>query len=149
MANDSNELLSAKQVCLIKNRCRKFGIKADRIDDCLQQLALKILQSQKITVLKSHVIDNHIKSQLQKEKRYMSHLLRLSKQYNEEVIYHLSLRIDIRDIFSSMTHLQLEICKLLLDGHTRQQISKKLNVSMRRIKQEINVIKELFSVLAA
>lgn len=149
MTNGNNELLSSKQVCLIKSRCRKFGFRADQVDDCLQQLALKILQSKNLTALKSEVIDNHIRSQLQKEKRYLAHLLELREDYQEAIIYHLSLRIDMRSLASSMTHLQLEICKLLLDGFTRKQISKKLKISMRRIRQEINVVKQLLNVLAA
>lgn len=147
MAENNNKILSSHRICLIKSRCRKFGIKPDQVDDCLQQLAVKILQSKNMTTLKSEVIDNHIKSQIRKEQRYLNHLHHLTEGFREEVTYDYSLQIDISFLASRMSHLQLEICKLLLDGHTQKQISKKLKISIRRIKQELNVIKQILYTL--
>ena len=145
MAHSDYELFTSKQVSLIKSRCRKFRVGTDQVDDCIQQLALKALESKnKNSVLKCKAIDNHIKSLLRKEMRYQAYLLQLRENFQETVVYHNSLRLDVQYLASSMTHPQQLICELLTDGFTHKQISQKLNISLRTIGRDISLIKQLF-----
>ena len=146
MADPGCELLSKKQVKFIKNRCRRHGVKADQIDDCLQDMALKLLQSDRNNaVLKSKSIDNHITSQIRKEIRYQELLDELTRNFQDVIVYSFYLQIDIDSLISSLSSIQQQICRLISIGFTHKEISQKLEISRRTIGREISLVKRQFA----
>jgi RNA polymerase sigma factor (sigma-70 family) len=156
---------------LIRERATRMQLQPADVDDAVQEIAIELLDFEFVfdpenpatekTALTA-VIDNLLKMKRRSEKRYQNRIenfgnlqrspIRSSRDTQgsrdePEHSDHCEQTIDVQDAIKSLDQPEREICHLLAEGNTLQQVADQLECSRTTVETHLLKIRERFRQL--
>ena len=144
---------------LIRNRAYRWKVNKNNIEDVMQECVMELINfkfdeekssGSRLKTVYTTIIDRKIFSTLRSDINYRRHSEAFQKQFKEDCDEGVCFKeIDLADSLENLTDREKEVCNLVVQGYSKNQIAEILghswatvDLSFRKAMKKINMKEE-------